>query len=65
MTIQSLDLARPFRRSSYSNGGDNCVEVALTRDGQVGLRHSKHLDLPPQFYTDEEWAAFLGGRQGW
>lgn len=54
-----LDLAGPFWKSSYSNGGDNCVEVALTRDGQVALRHSKHPELPPQIYTPEEWIVFL------
>ncbi len=62
MTIQhDLDLARPFTKSSYSNGGDNCVEVGVTRDGHVALRHSKHPDLPPQVYSRGEWTAFLAG----
>jgi hypothetical protein len=62
MTIQpELDLATPFTKSSYSNGGDNCVEVGLTRDGQVAVRHSKHPELPAHLYTREEWTAFLAG----
>lgn len=62
MTTQpELDLARPFTKSSYSNGGDNCVEVAVTRDGQVALRHSRHPELPSQVYTEGEWMAFLAG----
>lgn len=56
-----LDLAAPFRKSSYSNGGDNCVEVALTRDGHVAVRHSKHPELAPHVYSPEEWSAFLAG----
>ncbi|MGH3365907.1 MAG: DUF397 domain-containing protein [Nocardioidaceae bacterium] len=62
MTMQpELDLATPFRKSSYSNGGDNCVEVGLTRDGRVAVRHSKHRELAPHVYTPEEWTAFLAG----
>lgn len=62
MSIQpELDLARPFTKSSYSNGGDNCVEVAVTRDRHVALRHSRHPELPPQVYTEGEWIAFLAG----
>lgn len=62
MTTQTeLDLARPFTKSSYSNGGDNCVEVAVTHDGLVALRHSRHPEQAPQIYTPGEWIAFLAG----
>lgn len=60
-TQPELDLSIPFRKSSYSNGGDNCVEVGVTRDGQVALRHSKHPELPPHIYTRDKWTAFLAG----
>lgn len=60
-TQPEFDLARPFRKSSYSNGGDNCVEVGVSQDGHVILRHSKHPELPPHIYTRDEWLAFLAG----
>lgn len=55
------ELARPFTKSSYSNGGDNCVEVGVTGDGLVVLRHSKHPELAPHVYTRDKWLAFLAG----
>lgn len=60
-TPPELDLSMPFRKSSYSNGGDNCVDVGLTRDGQVALHYSKHPELPPHIYARDEWTAFLVG----
>ncbi|MGH3950707.1 MAG: DUF397 domain-containing protein [Pseudonocardiaceae bacterium] len=60
-TRPDSDPIRPFTKSSYSNGGDNCVEVGVTRDGRVVLRHSKHPELPPHVYTRDEWVAFLAG----
>lgn len=60
-TQPDLDLVRPFTKSSYSNGGDNCVEVAVTRDGLVAVRHSRYPERAPQLYTEGEWSAFLAG----
>lgn len=60
-TQPDLDLVRPFTKSSHSNGGDNCVEVAVTRDGQVAVRHSRYPERPAQLYTEGEWIAFLAG----
>lgn len=51
----------PWRKSSYSSGGDNCVEIAYSSDGRVGLRDSKDRTLPPHVFTRGEWAAFLAG----
>jgi hypothetical protein len=50
-----------WRKSSFSNGGDNCVEVAFADDGQVGVRDSKDRSLPPHVFTRAEWDAFLAG----
>jgi hypothetical protein len=50
-----------WRKSPWSNGGDNCVEVAISPDGHVGVRHSKHPDQPPLIFNRGEWAAFLAG----
>lgn len=47
--------------SSFSNGGDNCVEVAYSDDGRVGVRDTKDRSLPPHVYTRGEWDAFVAG----
>ncbi|MGH3854552.1 MAG: DUF397 domain-containing protein [Pseudonocardiaceae bacterium] len=56
--------AGPWRRSSYSNGGDNCVEVAATTDGRIGVRDSKDPGQVPQIHSRRAWAAFLTGVAG-
>ncbi|MBV9315490.1 MAG: DUF397 domain-containing protein [Pseudonocardia sp.] len=52
-----------WRKSPWSRGGDNCVEVAISPDGQVGVRHSKHPEQPPLIFNHSEWTAFLQGAQ--
>lgn len=43
-------------RSSYSSGGDNCVDVALSVDGtQVKVRDSKAPADPPCVFTAAAW----------
>ncbi|MDT0318423.1 DUF397 domain-containing protein [Streptomyces millisiae] len=55
----SRDGIGPWRRSSYSGGNGNCVEVAqLTHDGQV-VRDSKNPSGPTLRFDDTGWAAFL------
>ncbi len=49
-----------FRRSSYCNGGDNCVEIARFDDDRVFARHSASPgDL--LVFTRDEWLAFVAG----
>lgn len=50
-----------WRKSSFSNSGDNCVEVSFSEDGRVGVRDSKDRMLLPHVYTRSEWDAFLAG----
>lgn len=50
-----------WRKSSRSDGGDNCVEVALSSDGSVGVRDSKDPEGPVLVFTPAEWDAFTGG----
>lgn len=51
-----------WRKSSWSGGADNCVEIAVAADGSVGVRDSKQHGLGPVLeFTPTEWAAFLGG----
>ena len=51
-----------WRKSTWSSGDGNCVEVAITSDGTVGVRDSKqHGRGPVLSFTSAEWEAFLGG----
>lgn len=47
-----------WRKSTYSDQHDGCVEVDLTSDG-VQIRHSKILDSPVISFTDEQWSRWL------
>jgi hypothetical protein len=49
----------PWRKSSYSNTGANCVEVARTRSGKVAVRDSKNPDGPVLSFSLDEWKAFV------
>jgi hypothetical protein len=44
---------------SYANG--NCVEVADLKQGEIGVRNSRHAEGPVLVFTPDEWRAFLGG----
>lgn len=47
-----------YRASSYSNGGNGCVEPAPHRNG-VKIRDSKDPDGPTIEFTHSQWAQFL------
>ncbi|MGW4351003.1 DUF397 domain-containing protein [Nocardia sp. NPDC004582] len=49
--------ARWFK-SSYSESGGNCVEVAFFADGHVGIRDSKAPTGPTLTFTPTEWTTF-------
>lgn len=54
-----------WRKSSWSSGGDNCVEVAFAPDGSVGVRDSNNLGGGPILdFTAAEWQAFIRGVKG-
>ena len=56
------DLSRAtWRKSSYSNGGGNCVEVADLSDGTRVLRDSKNPDDGVLIFDSEAWASFVAG----
>ncbi|MCX4881636.1 DUF397 domain-containing protein [Streptomyces sp. NBC_00847] len=48
-----------FRKSSYSAGEGNCVEVADTAPGGRAVRDSKQQDGPLLVLSRESWQAFL------
>lgn len=50
-----------WRKSTRSNGGDNCVEVAFLAGGEVAVRDSKDPSGPALRFTPSEWRAFVGG----
>ncbi|MBV9143189.1 MAG: DUF397 domain-containing protein [Pseudonocardiales bacterium] len=52
------ELVSPWRKSRYSNGGDNCVEVATWRGGII-LRDSKDPGGPAITVDREQWHLFL------
>jgi hypothetical protein len=47
-----------WRKSSYSGGAGNCVEVAGSLPGAVGVRDSKDPDGQPLVFTTSAWRAF-------
>ena len=51
-----------WRKSSYSEGGDNdCVEVADGHPGVVPVRDSKTPTARPLILSAASWSAFLRG----
>ncbi|MFI7430749.1 DUF397 domain-containing protein [Micromonospora sp. NPDC049836] len=55
-------LFRPWRKSTRSDGGSNCVEVSDATDGSVmRVRDSKDRTGPTLAFTGDEWAAFIAG----
>lgn len=49
-----------WRKSSFSVGNGECVEVAAGPAG-VRVRDSKNPDGPVLVFNPDEWAAFLDG----
>ena len=51
-----------WRKSSRSNGQNNCVEIADLPDGGRAVRDSKDNGTGPVLvFTAAEWSAFIGG----
>jgi hypothetical protein len=48
-----------WRKSSYSSGNGQCVEVALTQ-GVMAIRDSKNPAGPALVVTADAWTAFVG-----
>lgn len=54
-----IDIERfEWRKSSYSGGGNDCVEVAFTDDG-AAVRDSKNPEAGALRLPAVEWNAFL------
>lgn len=50
-----------WRKSRRSGGGDNCVEVAVSAGGHIGVRDSKDQQSPVLVFSPQEWVAFTAG----
>ena len=50
-----------WRKSTRSNGGGDCVEVADNMPGAVGVRDSKDPTGPVLIFNPSEWRAFVEG----
>jgi hypothetical protein len=53
--------AMTFRKSRFSEGGGDCVEVAKVQIEMFAVRDSKDPDGPVLWFTPAEWAAFVAG----
>ncbi|WP_329568614.1 DUF397 domain-containing protein [Kitasatospora sp. NBC_01266] len=60
MTDVDLSIAR-WVKSSYSQQGGNCVEVAPDFPGLVPVRDSKDPAGPALSFSRDAWAAFARG----
>ena len=59
MTAMDLDLSRAaWRKSTYSNNGGSCVEVALGARDLVAVRDSEDPDGPERAFTPRAWRSF-------
>lgn len=59
--MKNQRIATEFKKSSFSQGLVDCVEVARTADGGRAVRDSKNPGGGTQYYTPTEWAAFVAG----
>jgi len=56
--MESADLERTWRKSSYSgNGGGNCVETA-SDSGVILVRDTKDHTIPALTFSADVWAGF-------
>ncbi|WKX72114.1 DUF397 domain-containing protein [Streptomyces sp. XD-27] len=57
--LYAIDLSTAqWRKSPFSDGGNQCVEITDLPGGAVAIRDSKNPERPALRYTAEEWTAF-------
>ncbi|MEU8680731.1 DUF397 domain-containing protein [Streptomyces sp. NPDC048611] len=59
----TTDSPRWFK-SSYSNNGGDCIEVAATGTGAVPVRDSKDPHGPALTFTANGWSSFVDAVKG-
>ncbi len=64
MTSSDADLTDAvWRKSTRSNSGGNCVEVARNLPGVVAVRNSRRPGGPVLTFSPAQWSAFLADVQ--
>lgn len=58
--IQDLIPSTAWRKSSYSGGDNECIEVAAVVSGVVAVRDSKDSAGPMLAFAPQAWRAFVG-----
>jgi hypothetical protein len=58
MTDPEAPCASPWRTSTYSGGGNQCVEVAVLPGGKVAVRDTKDRETGRHEFSAAAWAAF-------
>jgi hypothetical protein len=53
--------AATWRKSSYSGGAQDCVEVTCDLPGAVAVRDSKDGGGPVLMFSSRTWHAFIAG----
>lgn len=62
---QTLGFGTGWRKSSYSEGANNCVEISTALPGWAGVRDAKLGDGGPVLaLTHRQWRALLGHATG-
>lgn len=65
MTADNLDLSRAtWRKSTHSNNGGSCIQVATAAPGIIAVRDSKNPDGPELAFTTRQWMAFTSTVKG-
>ncbi len=60
MATPDTDLSRAaWRKSSYSNNGGACVEVATNLPGLVAVRDTKDPSGPSLVFDANSWQSFI------
>ncbi|WP_371478798.1 DUF397 domain-containing protein [Kitasatospora sp. NBC_00315] len=55
------ELVSPFKKSSYSGQGGECVEAARTVAKGQAVRDSKDPEGPMLLFSADAWSAFVAG----
>jgi hypothetical protein len=65
MATPDMDLSHAaWHKSSYSNNGGACVEVATNLPGFVAVRDSKDPSGPSLVFSPDLWQAFIRTMKG-